>query len=91
MGIHSGISVGEDGGAHQAIEDIALMRNLPDMTVIYPADDMAVLASMYHKGPVYLRLSRVPSPAIHNEDYKFEIEKGQILKVRTDAAIILQV
>lgn len=92
VGTHSGISVGEDGGTHQAIEDIALMRSLPNMTVIHPSDDvearLAVLASIHHKGPIYLRLSRVSSPTIHNENYKFEIGKGEVLKEGTDAAII---
>ena len=66
VGTHSGISIGEDGRTHQAIEDIALMRSLPNMTIIHPADDvearLAVLAVTQYNGPVYLRLSRVTRP-----------------------------
>nr|WP_256478677.1 transketolase family protein [Sebaldella sp. S0638] len=92
VGTHSGISVGEDGGTHQAVEDIALMRSLPNMTVIHPSDDvearLAVLASAEYKGPVYLRLSRVPTPTIHDENYKFEIGKGEVIKEGTDITVI---
>ncbi|MGX7197875.1 transketolase family protein [Enterococcus olivae] len=91
VGTHSGISVGEDGGTHQAITDIALMRVLPNMTVIHPCDDVearqAVLAITEYDGPVYLRLSRVPTPTIHDESYEFKIGKGEILREGNNVAI----
>ncbi|MCL1817219.1 MAG: transketolase family protein [Clostridiales bacterium] len=77
---HAGISVGEDGGTHQSIEDLALMRVLPNMTVISPADApetiQAVQAAVRHQGPVYLRLGRLAVPVIHSEDYQFTLGKG---------------
>ncbi|MGG5331342.1 transketolase family protein [Enterococcus sp. AZ163] len=92
VGTHAGISVGEDGGTHQSIEDIALMRSLPNMTVIHPCDDVearqAVLAAAEHDGPVYLRLSRVATPTLHSEDYKFEIGKGEVITEGKEAAIV---
>ena len=74
---HAGVSVGEDGASHQCIEDIALMRVIPHMVIIQPADDIetkeAVKAAYEHKGPVYLRLARLASPVFNtNPDYKFE-------------------
>ncbi|KAF1856178.1 hypothetical protein Lal_00001065 [Lupinus albus] len=92
VGTHAGISVGPDGGTHQCIEDISLMRGIPGMTVIQPADDVeaeaAVLAAAGHDGPVYLRLGRSPSPTIHPVDYQFKIGKGEVLKEGKDVTII---
>lgn len=81
---HSGLTVGEDGGSHQSIEDISLMRTLPNMTVIVPCDAVetkkAVIAAAEHNGPVYLRIARPPAPVILPEDYRFEIGKAAVLK-----------
>ena len=89
---HGGISVGEDGASHQCCEDFALMRSIPGMTVICPADDVeakaAVKAAYEMEGPVYLRFGRLAGPVFHAEDYKFEIGKGEILRDGTDVAII---
>ncbi len=89
---HGGISVGEDGASHQCCEDFALMRSIPGMTIICPADDVearaAVRAAYHHEGPVYLRFGRLALPVFHDEDYKFEIGKGEVLKDGTDVAII---
>lgn len=90
---HAGISVGEDGATHQCNEDIALMRTIPDMTVINPADDIearaAVKAAYELDGPVYLRFGRLAVPVINdNEDYKFEIGKGITLKDGKDITIV---
>ncbi len=89
---HAGISVGEDGATHQCNEDIALMRTIPGMTVIVPADDVeakaAVFAAYEHDGPVYLRFGRAAVPVINdNPDYKFEIGKGVVLREGTDVTI----
>lgn len=89
---HGGISVGEDGASHQCCEDFALMRVIPGMTVICPADDIeakaAVKAAYEHQGPVYLRFGRLAVPVFHSEDYQFVIGKGEILREGTDVAII---
>lgn len=89
---HAGLTVGEDGATHQSIEDLAIMRALPNMTVINPADGVearkAVKAAALYKGPVYLRFGRLAVENIFDEDYKFEIGKGTILKEGTDIAII---
>ena len=89
---HGGISVGEDGASHQCCEDFALMRSIPGMTVICPADDVeakaAVKAAYEMNGPVYLRFGRLAVPVFHSEDYKFEIGKGEVLRDGTDVAII---
>ena len=89
---HGGISVGEDGASHQCCEDFALMRSIPGMTVICPADDIeakaAVKAAYEHNGPVYLRFGRLAVPVFHSEDYQFQIGKGEVLKDGTDVAII---
>ena len=90
---HAGISVGEDGATHQCNEDIALMRTIPGMVVINPADDIeakaAVKAAYEHVGPVYLRFGRLAVPVINdNEDYKFEIGKGIVLREGKDVTII---
>ncbi len=89
---HGGISVGEDGASHQCCEDFALMRSIPGMTVICPADDVearaAVKAAYEMDGPVYLRFGRLAVPVFHTEDYKFQIGKGEVLREGTDVAII---
>ncbi|OIJ12571.1 transketolase [Anaerobacillus alkalilacustris] len=89
---HAGITVGEDGGSHQSIEDIALMRSLPNMTVIVPADDIeakqAVKEAVNIDGPVYLRLGRLGVPAIFDENYKFIPGKGTVIKEGNDITIV---
>ena len=89
---HGGISVGEDGASHQCCEDFALMRSIPGMVVISPADDVearaAVKAAYEYDGPVYLRFGRLAVPVFHDEDYKFQIGRGEVLKEGTDVAII---
>lgn len=89
---HAGITVGEDGGSHQSIEDISLMRSLPNMTVIVPADGVetakAVQAAIDYPGPVYLRLGRMGVPAIFSEDYNFTIGKAALLRDGKDATIL---
>lgn len=90
---HAGISVGEDGATHQCNEDIALMRTIPGMVVINPADDVeakaAVRAAIEHEGPVYLRFGRLAAPVINdNADYKFELGKGVTLREGKDVTII---
>ena len=89
---HGGISVGEDGASHQCCEDFALMRSIPGMTVICPADDVearaAVKAAYEFEGPVYLRFGRSGVPVFHDEDSKFEIGKGEVLQDGNDIAII---
>lgn len=89
---HAGVTVGEDGGSHQAIEDIALMRSIPNMVVINPSDAIeakaAVFAASEYYGPMYIRLGRAATPRIHDENYKFELGKGEILKNGKDAVII---
>lgn len=89
---HAGLTVGEDGGSHQAIEDIALMRAMPNMVILNPADAnetrQAILAAVAHQGPVYIRLGRAAVPDIHDASYRFEIGKGEILREGKDAAII---
>lgn len=89
---HAGISVGEDGASHQCCEDFALMRSIPGMVVICPADDVearqAVIAAYHYDGPVYLRFGRLAVPVFHNDDYKFEIGKGELVKEGGDVTII---
>jgi len=89
---HAGLTVGPDGGSHQAIEDIAIMRSLPNMTVINPADAVSAKAllksALEHQGPVYVRLGRAPVPICHSENTKFEIGKGIKLKEGKDIAIV---
>lgn len=89
---HAGISVGEDGASHQCCEDFALMRSIPGMVVICPADDVearqAVIAAYNYNGPVYLRFGRLAAPVFHSEDYKFEIGKGELVKEGSDVTII---
>ena len=90
---HAGISVGEDGASHQCNEDIALMRTIPGMTVINPADDVeakaAVKAAIEHEGPVYLRFGRLAVPVINDPaSYRFEIGKGITMREGKDVTII---
>ena len=89
---HGGISVGEDGASHQCCEDFALMRSIPGMVVMSPADDVEaramVKAAYEYVGPVYMRFGRAAVPVIHEENYKFEIGKGEVLKDGKDVAII---
>lgn len=90
---HAGISVGEDGATHQCNEDIALMRMLPGMVVINPADDVearaAVKAAFEYVGPVYLRFGRLAVPVVNDEsNYHFEIGKGIVLREGNDVALI---
>ncbi|MDD6214424.1 MAG: transketolase family protein [Firmicutes bacterium] len=89
---HAGISVGEDGASHQCLEDIALMRTIPNMVVINPADDiearLAVKAAIEHNGPVYMRFGRLAVEDVNPTDYKFEIGKGVQLADGNDVTII---
>lgn len=90
---HAGISVGEDGASHQCNEDIALMRTIPGMVVINPADDVearaAVEAAYHYQGPVYMRFGRLAVPVFHDEEtYKFEIGKGEEVCPGDDITII---
>ena len=89
---HGGISVGEDGASHQCCEDFALMRSIPGMVVMSPADDVEakamVRAAYLYEGPVYMRFGRAAVPVIHEEGMKFEIGKGEVLREGTDVAII---
>ncbi len=90
---HGGISVGEDGASHQCCEDFALMRSIPGMVVLSPSDDVearaAVKAAYAYDGPVYLRFGRLAVPVFHEEEnFKFEIGKGEQLTEGSDIAII---
>lgn len=89
---HGGISVGEDGASHQCNEDFALMRSIPGMTVICPADDVeakaAVKAAYKHQGPVYLRFGRLALPVFHEEEYTFTIGKGEMVCEGMDITIV---
>lgn len=90
---HAGISVGEDGATHQCNEDVALMRTIPGMTVVVPADDVeakaAVRAAYETDGPFYLRFGRLAAPVINdNEDYKFELGRGIVMREGTDVTIV---
>ena len=90
---HAGISVGEDGATHQCNEDIALMRTIPGMVVINPADDVeakaAVKAAYEYEGPVYLRFGRLAVPVFNNEEtYKFELGKGIVLREGKDVTVV---
>ena len=89
---HAGISVGEDGASHQCCEDIALMRSIPNMVIINPADDVEAIAAVHaavaHEGPVYMRFGRLAVPRVNSEDYKFELGKGVLLKDGKDVTIV---
>lgn len=88
---HGGITVGEDGASHQALEDVALMRNIPHMTVIVPADckecEEVIKYAASHKGPMYIRIARTNVPDVFDENYKFDL-KGKILREGKDVTII---
>jgi transketolase len=89
---HGGISVGEDGASHQCCEDFALMRSIPGMVVMSPADDVEaramVRAAYLYEGPVYIRFGRAAVPVIHEEGMAFEIGKGEVLREGNSVAII---
>ena len=89
---HGGISVGEDGASHQCCEDFALMRSIPGMVVMCPADDVEarrmVRAAYEWSGPVYMRFSRFPTPVCHDEDMEFAIGRGEVLLDGTELAIL---
>ena len=89
---HGGISVGEDGASHQCCEDFALMRSIPGMVVMSPADDVEaramVKAAYEHQGPVYMRFGRAAVPVVHEEGAPFQIGKGEVLRDGSDVAII---
>ena len=89
---HGGISVGEDGASHQCCEDFGLMRTIPGMVVMSPADDVEaramVRAAYEHEGPVYMRFGRAAVPVVHEEGFNFQIGKGEVLRDGTDVAII---
>jgi len=89
---HGGITVGEDGATHQALEDVANMRNIPNMRVIVPADDIetreVIRKIAYTDGPFYVRLSREKFPRIFDESYRFEIGKGHVLREGEDVTVI---
>ncbi len=90
---HAGITVGEDGATHQCLEDLALMRSIPGMTVINPSDALeaaeALKAALLTDGPFYLRFGRYAVPVVHDPDgYKFELGKGEVLREGTDATVV---
>ena len=89
---HAGLTVGEDGGSHQAIEDLSLMRSIPNMMVINPADsreaEQAVLKAAEYVGPVYIRLGRMAVEDVYDDSYVFELGKGVLLRDGKDTAII---
>ena len=89
---HAGITVGEDGASHESIEDISIMRSIPNMTVVVPADgietEKVILEAAKYNGPMYVRLGRSAVPTLFGEDYKFEIGKGTVLRDGNDATII---
>ncbi|MGI6451517.1 MAG: transketolase family protein [Desulfitobacteriia bacterium] len=89
---HAGISVGEDGASHQAVEDLSLMRGLPNMTVLVPADAQetyqVVKAAAAYQGPVYIRMGRLAVPVLFDDSYNFSIGKANILRKGSDVALI---
>ena len=89
---HSGVTVGEDGGSHQSIEDIALMRGIPNMRVLVPADYFEaremVKSSAYLEGPVYIRLGRPKIPKIYSDDYTFKFQRADLLRSGKDITIL---
>ena len=92
IGAHGGITVGEDGASHQALEDVSLMRNLPNMTVICPADynqaRQAIKYAIKHQGPVYIRSSRISVPDIYDDSYVFDVNKAITLTEGSDVTIL---
>ena len=91
IGAHGGITVGEDGASHQALEDAALMRELPNMVVIEPCDYVqarhAIRFAAEHNGPVYIRSSRIDVPSIYDDSYKFDFRKAVVLKEGKDITL----
>lgn len=89
---HGGITVGEDGASHQALEDVALMRNIPHMSVIVPADcrecEEVIKYAAAHKGPMYIRIARTNVPDVFGDDYKFEFNKAKVLRQGKDVTIV---
>lgn len=89
---HGGVLIGADGGSHQCIEDLALMRAIPNMVVMCPCDTMqtnaCVEAALNYEGPVYLRFGRLPSPDVYSEPVSFEIGKGDVVRDGTDVTLI---
>lgn len=89
---HGGITVGEDGASHQALEDVSLMRGIPNMTVIVPADckecEEVIKYAASHNGPMYIRIARTNVPDVFDENYKFNPNKAQILKEGSDVTIV---
>jgi transketolase len=89
---HGGVTVGEDGGSHQAVEDLALMRILPNMVVLAPADGPETRAmtrwAAAYQGPVYLRTGRMALPVIHDDTYRFELGRGSILRPGRDLTLV---
>ncbi|KLU59243.1 1-deoxy-D-xylulose-5-phosphate synthase [Peptococcaceae bacterium CEB3] len=89
---HAGITVGEDGGSHQAVEDVAIMRALPNMTVLVPADGVEtrqmILAAARYDGPVYIRMGRLDVPVLYDDSYRFQIGRASILRQGRDAAVM---
>lgn len=89
---HAGLTVGEDGASHQAIEDISLMRSVPNMTVLVPSDgpetEACLRAAVEYKGPVYIRLGRPAVPVLHSEDYKITIGQAETMRDGKDATVI---
>ena len=88
---HAGVTVGEDGGSHQAIEDVAIMRALPNMTVLVPADGeetrQVIYAAAQYKGPVYIRMGRLDVPLLFDENYTFEIGKANVVREGSDVVV----
>ena len=89
---HAGLTVGEDGASHESVEDIAIMRSIPNMTVLVPADgvetEQMIFEAAKYNGPVYVRLGRSAVPTLFDENYKFEIGKGNVVREGNDASII---
>ena len=89
---HAGITVGEDGASHESVEDIAIMRAIPNMTVLVPADgieaEQMIFTAAEFEGPMYVRLGRSAVPTLFDENYKFEIGKGVVLREGSDATVI---
>ncbi len=91
VGTHGGITVGEDGASHQALEDVALMRNIPHMSVVVPADskecEEVIKYAALHEGPMYIRIARSNVPVIFGEDYHFNINKALVLEEGRDVSV----
>ena len=89
---HAGLTVGEDGGTHQCLEDLALMRMIPGMTVLSPADAIetkqVIRAAYAHQGPVYVRLTRDKFPRIHSEDYRFQLGQAVVMREGRDVLLV---